>query len=51
MIRVAYLHARSTAGWRDTGAWINVAAFVAMVLNLFFINLVIAGRHSYAGVG
>ncbi|WP_174267013.1 c-type cytochrome biogenesis protein CcsB [Mycolicibacterium sediminis] len=48
----AYLHARSTAGWRDRkAAWINVAGFVAMVFNLFFINLVIAGLHSYAGVG
>lgn len=42
--------ARPLAGG-TRGAWINVAAFVAMVLNLFFINLVIAGRHSYAGVG
>ena len=48
----AYLHARATAGWRDRkAAWINVAGFVAMVFNLFFINLVIAGLHSYAGVG
>jgi len=28
-----------------------VVGFVAMVFNLFFINLVIAGLHSYAGVG
>jgi len=48
----AYLHARSTAGWRDKrAAWINVAGFVAMVFNLFFINLVTVGLHSYAGVG
>uniref|UniRef100_A0A5Q5CLN1 Cytochrome c assembly protein n=1 Tax=Mycobacterium sp. (strain JLS) TaxID=164757 RepID=A0A5Q5CLN1_MYCSJ len=47
----AYLHARSTAGWRDRkAAWVNVAGFAAMVFNLFFINLVIAGLHSYAGV-
>lgn len=26
-----------------------MAGFVAMVFNLFFINLVIAGLHSYAG--
>ena len=51
VIYAAYLHARSTAGWRDRkAAWINVAGFVAMVFNLFFINLVIAGLHSYAGV-
>jgi cytochrome c-type biogenesis protein CcsB len=47
----AYLHARSTAGWRDRkAAWVNVAGFVAMVFNLFFIKLVIAGLHSYTGV-
>ena len=52
VIYAAYLHARSTAGWRDRkAAWVNVAGFVAMVFNLFFINLVITGLHSYAGVG
>jgi cytochrome c-type biogenesis protein CcsB len=52
VIYAAYLHARSTAGWRDRkAAWINVAGFVAMVFNLFFINLVTTGLHSYAGVG
>ena len=52
VVYAAYLHARSTAGWRDKkAAWINVAGFVAMVFNLFFINLVVTGLHSYAGVG
>jgi cytochrome c-type biogenesis protein CcsB len=52
VIYAAYLHARSTAGWRDKkAAWINVAGFFAMVFNLFFINLVTVGLHSYAGVG
>ena len=51
VIYAAYLHARSTAGWRDRkAAWINVVGFVAMVFNLFFINLVTVGLHSYAGV-
>ena len=51
VIYAAYLHARSTAGWRDKkAAWINVAGFVAMLFNLFFINLVTVGLHSYAGV-
>ena len=46
----AYLHARATAGWRTRrAAWINVAACATMVLNLFFVNLVVAGLHSYAG--
>src|ERR1700737_369890 len=52
VIYAAYLHARSTAGWGDKkAAWINVVGFVAMVFNLFFINLVTVGLHSYAGVG
>jgi cytochrome c-type biogenesis protein CcsB len=52
VVYAAYLHARSTAGWRDRrAAWINVAGFVAMVFNLFFVNLVTVGLHSYAGVG
>ncbi len=52
VVYATYLHARSTAGWRDRkAAWINVAGFVAMVFNLFFVNLVTVGLHSYAGVG
>jgi cytochrome c-type biogenesis protein CcsB len=52
VVYAAYLHARSTAGWRDRkAAWINVIGFVAMVFNLFFVNLVTVGLHSYAGVG
>ncbi len=51
VIYAAYLHARATAGWRNTGAaWINIAGFVAMVFNLFIINLVVSGLHSYAGL-
>ena len=51
VVYAAYLHARSTAGWRDRkAAWINVVGFAAMVFNLFFINLVTVGLHSYAGV-
>jgi cytochrome c-type biogenesis protein CcsB len=52
VVYAAYLHARSTAGWRDRkAAWINVVGFVAMLFNLFFVNLVTVGLHSYAGVG
>jgi len=51
VVYAAYLHARSTAGWRDRkAAWINIVGFAAMVFNLFFINLVTVGLHSYAGV-
>ncbi|MGW6624043.1 c-type cytochrome biogenesis protein CcsB [Nocardia sp. NPDC055002] len=51
VLYAAYLHARATSGWRDTkAAWINIAGFVAMLFNLFIINMVISGLHSYAGL-
>mgnify|MGYP000844380895 FL=1 len=51
MLYAAYLHARATAGWRDAkAAWINILGLVTMVFNLFFINLVVSGLHSYAGL-
>jgi cytochrome c-type biogenesis protein CcsB len=47
----AYLHARSTAGWRGRrAAWICVLGWASMIFNLFFINMVISGLHSYAGL-
>ncbi|MEJ2863014.1 c-type cytochrome biogenesis protein CcsB [Actinomycetospora flava] len=52
IVYACYLHARSTAGWRGPrAATINVVGFAVMVFNLFFINLVVTGLHSYAGVG
>jgi cytochrome c-type biogenesis protein CcsB len=52
VIYAAYLHARATAGWRSgRAAWINAAGFAAVIFNLFFINMVVAGLHSYAGLG
>ncbi|MBC3189590.1 c-type cytochrome biogenesis protein CcsB [Pseudonocardia sp. C8] len=51
VLYAAYLHARATAGWRTSrAAWINTAGFATIVFNLFFINMVVAGLHSYAGV-
>ncbi len=47
----AYLHARATAGWRGSrAAWISVLGFVSVLFNLFFINIVVSGLHSYAGL-
>ncbi|MFC5994022.1 c-type cytochrome biogenesis protein CcsB [Pseudonocardia hispaniensis] len=52
VIYAAYLHARATAGWRTTrAAWINSLGLAVVVFNLFFINMVVAGLHSYAGIG
>ncbi|MGH8919771.1 MAG: c-type cytochrome biogenesis protein CcsB [Actinomycetes bacterium] len=51
VVYAGYLHARATAGWRGSrAAWINVAGFAVMLFNLFFVNIVIAGFHSYAGI-
>jgi cytochrome c-type biogenesis protein CcsB len=52
VIYASYLHARATAGWRTgRAAWINVAGFAAIIFNFFFINMVVAGLHSYSGLG
>lgn len=51
ILYAAYLHARATAGWRDSkAAIINIVALATMIFNLFFINLVVSGLHSYAGL-
>ncbi|QKT08398.1 cytochrome c biogenesis protein CcsA [Gordonia sp. X0973] len=51
VVYAAYLHARATANMRNVAAAINVAGFATLLFNLFAINLVISGLHSYAGVG
>ncbi len=51
VIYAAYLHARSTAGWRGKrAAWISVVGFASIMFNLFFVNMVVSGLHSYAGL-
>ncbi|MCX2728887.1 c-type cytochrome biogenesis protein CcsB [Saccharopolyspora sp. NFXS83] len=51
VVYAAYLHARATAGWRGVkAAWINIVGLAVMIFNLFFINIVVSGLHSYAGL-
>jgi cytochrome c-type biogenesis protein CcsB len=51
VVYAAYLHARTTAGWRGKpAAWVNVVGLVVMIFNLTFVNMVSTGLHSYAGV-
>ena len=51
VVYAAYLHARTTAGWRGRpSAWINVVGLAVMVFNLLYVNFVSTGLHSYAGV-
>jgi cytochrome c-type biogenesis protein CcsB len=47
----AYLHARATPSVkRTTATWFAVAAWITMLINLYVINFVAVGLHSYAGV-
>ena len=50
ILYAAYLHARATPSFRKAAPWINVMAMALMVFNLFFINMVVSGLHSYAGL-
>src|SRR5919106_1848383 len=49
VVFAAYLHARATVGWRGRrAAVIAVVGFAALMFNLYAVNLVIPGLHSYA---
>jgi cytochrome c-type biogenesis protein CcsB len=52
VVYAAYLHARTTAGWRGRpAAWVNLVGLAVMVFNLLYVNMVSTGLHSYAGLG
>lgn len=45
----AFLHLRLSRGWHgEKSAWLAVIGFGIIMFNLIFVNLVIAGLHSYA---
>ncbi|MET7393198.1 c-type cytochrome biogenesis protein CcsB [Dactylosporangium sp. NPDC005572] len=51
VVYACYLHARSTPSVsRRVTSWIAVAGWATMLINLFGVNLVASGLHSYAGV-
>ena len=51
VLYAGYLHARSTRGWRGRkAAWIGVAAFAALMITYYAVNLFVVGLHSYADV-
>lgn len=51
VVYAAYLHARTTSGWRGRpSAWVNVVGLAVMVFNLLYVNMVSTGLHSYGGV-
>ena len=44
----AYIHLRLGRGWHGAkSAWLAVLGFIIIMFNLVFVNLVIAGLHSY----
>lgn len=50
VIYAAFLHARTTAGWRGRrAAWISLVGFLAFLINYFGVNLFLQGLHSYKG--
>ena len=51
VIYAAYLHARSTAGWKGNRAsWIALAGWVSFLINYFGVNIFVNSLHSYAGL-
>ncbi len=51
VVFAAYLHARSTAGWRGNRAsWIALAGWVAFLINYFGVNIFVNSLHSYSGM-
>jgi cytochrome c-type biogenesis protein CcsB len=47
----AFLHARSTAGWRGRRAhYIQLLGFASLTFNIMVVQVFITGLHSYAGV-
>lgn len=51
VVYACYLHARATPSVRRTTAtWIAVIGWITMLINLYVINFVAVGLHSYAGV-
>ena len=51
VVYAAYLHARSTVGWRgDRASMIAILGWVAFLVNYFGVNIFVNSLHSYAGV-
>ncbi|MCI9887086.1 c-type cytochrome biogenesis protein CcsB [Micrococcales bacterium 31B] len=50
VVYAAYLHARTTRGWRgERAAYFALAGFTCIILNFTVVNYVFSGMHSYAG--
>jgi cytochrome c-type biogenesis protein CcsB len=52
VVYAAYLHARSTVGWRGgRAAAIALTGYTCFLFNYLVVNIWLVGFHSYAGVG
>jgi cytochrome c-type biogenesis protein CcsB len=52
VVYAGYLHAKVTRGWEGRrAAYFALAGFACLLINYGVVNLVFAGKHSYAGVG
>lgn len=50
VVFAAYLHARSTVGWRgNRSSWIALLGWLAFLINYFGVNIFVNSLHSYAG--
>ena len=51
IVYAAYLHARTTVGWRGRrAAIISLVAYSTLLFNFFGVNIAFVGLHSYGGV-
>jgi len=51
VVYAAYLHARATGGWKGgRAAAIALCGYGCFLFNYFFVNMVVSGLHSYAGI-
>jgi cytochrome c-type biogenesis protein CcsB len=51
VLYAAFLHARSTAGWRGRRAhYVQLLGFVSLSFNILIVQTFITGMHSYAGL-
>jgi cytochrome c-type biogenesis protein CcsB len=51
VVYAAYLHARTTGGWKGRrAAIVSLVGFSALFVDYYLVNLVISGLHSYSGL-
>jgi cytochrome c-type biogenesis protein CcsB len=49
LVYAVYMHVRHIAGWRERALLIALAGYGCVLFNIFAVNFVLSGLHSYAG--